>query len=86
MIYIYICFHHTELTQITPIIEQKKAKNTNYNNNSQRNHDDKRPRMTSNDLKRTSNEPVKKRNKLKSGAVIEINEHYLDKILHNNIS
>ena len=43
--------------------------------------------MTSNDLKTTSNEPVKnKKNKLKGGSLpenIEINEHYLDKILKN---
>ena len=30
----------------------KKVKNTNFDNNSQRNHDDKRPQMTSNDLKK----------------------------------
>ena len=43
--------------------------------------------MTSNDLKTTSNEPVKnKKNKLKSGANIEINEHYLDEIFHYNNS
>ena len=44
--------------------------------------------MTSNDAKTTSNESIKnKMNKLKGGAVqenIEINEHYLDKILKNN--
>ena len=48
----------------------------------------KRPQMSSNDLKTTLNETVKnKKNKLKGGAVqenIEINEHYLDKILKNN--
>ena len=45
----------------------------------------KRPQMTSNDLKTTSDEPVKnKKNKLKGGSNIEINEHYLDKILKNN--
>ena len=48
----------------------------------------KRPQMTSNDVKTTSNEPVKnKKNKLKGGVIqenIEINEHYLDKILKNN--
>ena len=33
----------------------------------------------------TSNEPVKnKKNKLKGGSNIEIDEHYLDKILQNN--
>ena len=40
------------------------------------------------DLKRpqmSSNEPVKsKKNKLKGGSNIEINEHYLEKILKNN--
>ena len=44
--------------------------------------------MASNDLKTTSNETVKnKKNKLKGGSIqenIEINEHYLDKILINN--
>ena len=44
--------------------------------------------MTSNDVKTTSDEPVKnKKNKLKGGSLqenIEINEHYLDKILKNN--
>ena len=50
----------------------------------------KRPQMTSNDLKTTLNETVKhKKNKLKGGAMpvqenIEVNEHYLDKILKNN--
>ena len=48
----------------------------------------KRPQMTSNDSKTTLNETVKnKKNKLKGGALqenIEINEHYLDKILKNN--
>ena len=48
----------------------------------------KRPQMSSNDLKTTSNKPVKnKRNKLKGRSIqetIEINEHCLDKILKNN--
>ena len=48
----------------------------------------KRPQMTSNDVKTSLNETVKnKKNKLKGGAIqenIEINEHYLDKILKNN--
>ena len=48
----------------------------------------KRPQLTSNDVKTTLNETVKnKKNKLKGGAIqenIEINEHYLDKILKNN--
>ena len=48
----------------------------------------KRLQMTSNDIKTTLNETVKnKKNKLKAGSIqenIEINEHYLDKILKNN--
>ena len=48
----------------------------------------KRPQRTSNDVKTTLNETVKnKKNKLKGGAIqenIEINEHFLDKILKNN--
>ena len=54
---------------------QKKAKNDD-------NGDLKRPQMTSNDKK------TKSKNVLKGGSVkeenIEINEHYLDKILKNN--
>ena len=47
--------------------------------------DFKRPQITPNDLKSSSNESVKtKKNKLKGGSNIEINEHYLDKILKNN--
>ena len=63
----------------------KKGKNTNFDNHSHRDPHPKRPQMTSNDLKMTSNERVKnKKNKLKGGANIEINEHYLDEILQNN--
>ena len=68
----------------------KKAKNTDFDNNSQHETDIK---LTSNDLKRpqsTSNENSKKtktKTNLKGGSVqenIEINEHYLDKILKTN--
>ena len=45
----------------------------------------KRPQTTSNDLKTSPVEIVKnKKNKLRGGANIEINDHYLDKILKNN--
>ena len=49
----------------------------------------KRPQMTSNDLKTTSNDKkTRSKNVLKAGSVqeenIEINEHYLDKIIKNN--
>ena len=63
----------------------KTVKNTNFDNDSQPNHDDKGPQMTPNDLKRPQSiKPVKSKNKLKGGANIEINEHYLDEILDNN--
>ena len=71
----------------------KKVKNNDCVNNSHNETDVKRPQMTSNDLKRpqlTSNENTKKtktRNNLNGGSVqdkIEINEHYLDKILKND--
>ena len=56
----------------------KKAKNDDIG-------DLRRPQMTSNDVKTTSNESVKnKKNELKGGACVEIDEHYLDKILKNN--
>ena len=54
------------------------------------NGDLKRPQMTSNDLKTTSNDNNKKtktKNNFKGGSIqknIEINEDYLDKILKNN--
>ena len=48
----------------------------------------KRPQLTSNDVETSPKESVKnKKNKLKGGSIqenIEINEHYLDKILKNN--
>ena len=50
------------------------------------NDDLKRPQMTSNDLKTTSNDNNKKtktKNNIKGGS-IEIIEHYLDKTLKNN--
>ena len=70
--------------RINPINVKKRTKKAKIDDIS----DLKRPQMTSNDVKPTSNEPVKnKKNKLKGGAIqenIEINEHYLDKILKNN--
>ena len=52
------------------------------------NDDLKRPYLTSNDLKTTSNDKkTKSKNVLKAGSIqkenIEINEHYLDKIIKN---
>ena len=63
---------------------KKQQKKTKIDNNA----DLKRPQMTSNDLKTTSNDKkTKAKNVLKVGSVqdnIEINEHYLDKFLKNN--
>ena len=68
----------------------KKAKNTNSDNESQPKHDKKRPQMTSNELKTTQTKSDKKnKDILKAGSVqqnIEINEHYLVEIFHNNNS
>ena len=67
--------------RISPNNVKKRPKNAKIDDIG----DLKRPQMTSNDLKTTSDEPVKnKKNKLKGGSNIEINEHYLDKILKNN--
>ena len=70
--------------RINPNNVKKRTKKAKIDGNA----DLKRPQMTSNDLKTTSDEPVKnKKNKLKGGFLqenIEINEHYLDKILKNN--
>ena len=73
--------------RINPNNVKKQQKNTKINNND----DLKRPQMTSNDLKTTSNdEKTKAKNVLKAGSLqeenIEINEHYLDKFLKNNIT
>ena len=71
----------------------KKVKNTDFDNDSHHETDVKRPQMTSNDLKRpqsASNENSKRtetKNNLQGGSVqesIEIDEHYLDKVLKNN--
>ena len=52
----------------------KKFSNTNIDNNSHREQELKRPQLTSNDLKTTSNEAVKnKKNKVKGSANTEIN-------------
>ena len=70
--------------RINPNNVKKRTKKAKIDDNA----DLKRPQMTSNDLKTTSDEPVKnKKNKLKGGFLqenIEINEHFLDKILKNN--
>ena len=71
--------------RISPNNVKKRTKKAKIDNIG----DLKRPQMTSNDVKTTSNESIKnKKTKLKGGAIqenIEINEHYLDKILKNNL-
>ena len=66
----------------------KKTENTDFDINSHNESDVKRPQMTFNDLETNSKESVKnKKNKIKGGSIevnVEINEHYLDKILKNN--
>ena len=59
----------------------KKVKNTDFDNDSHHEADVKRPQMTSNENSK------KTENNLKGGSIqenIEINEHYLDKVLKNN--
>ena len=67
----------------------EKAKNTDFNNNSHNEAHVKRPQMTSNDLKTSQTESNRKnKNVLKAGSVqqnTEINDHYLDEILDNNV-
>ena len=71
--------------RISPNNAKKRQKRPKNDDNGEL----KRPQLTSNDIKITSNDK-KTRSKivLKSGSVqeenIEINEHYLDKILKNN--
>ena len=71
--------------RINPNNAEKRQKEAKIDDNVEL----KRPQMTSNDLKTTSNDKkTRSKNVLKAGSVqeenIEINEHYLDKILKNN--
>ena len=72
--------------RINPNNVKKRSKNVKIDDNG----DLKRPQMTSNDLKTTSNDNNKKtktKNISKAGSIqgnFEINEHYLDKYLRNN--
>ena len=72
--------------RINPNKVKKRSKKAKIDNNC----DLKRPQMSSNDLKTTSNDNNKRtkmKNNLKAGSIqenIEINEHCLDKILKNN--
>ena len=71
----------------------KMASNTNFDNNSHTYSDRERPPMTSNYLKRpqssSNGKKVKTKNFLKGGFVHEnneINDQYLDEVLHNKNS
>ena len=71
--------------RINPNNTKKRSKKAKNDDNGEL----KRPQLTSNDLKITSNDKkTRSKNVLKAGSVqednIEINEHYLDKILKNN--
>ena len=71
--------------RINPNNVKKRSKKTKIDDNG----DLKRPQMTSNGLKTSSNDKkTKSKNVLKAGSIqeenIEINEHYLDKILKKN--
>ena len=71
--------------RINPKNVKKQQKKTKINDSG----DLKRPYLTSNDLKTTSNDKKpRSKNVLKAGSVqeenIEIKEHYLDKIPKNN--
>ena len=80
--------HRNDINMLSPYRNnpnkvQKRPKKAKIDDNG----DLKRPQMTSNDLKTNSNDNNKKtktKNNLKGGSIqenIEINEHYLDKIL-----
>ena len=69
--------------------QSKRFKNTDFDNNSHNEAEVKRPQMSSNDPKRPQSTPnrTKVKNNLRGGSIqenVEINEHYLDKILQNN--
>ena len=63
--------------------QQKKTSNPNSNNDLHRDPALERPQMTSNDLKGLQSTSNKKKKNEKGGANIEINEHFLDRILDN---
>ena len=71
--------------RINPNNAKKRQKKVKIDDNGEL----KRPQLTSNDLKTTSNDKkTRSKNVLKAGSIqeenIEINEYYLDRILKNN--
>ena len=81
--------------RITPNSQKRKLKTskTNLDDNSSREHDFKKHQMTSKDLKSSQkiefdsavNRTTNNESKLKGGVNIEINDEFLEEILHNNI-
>ena len=82
--------YRNDINMLSPYrISSKNVKEQHKKVKIDNNGDLKRPQMTSNDLKTTSNDKkTRSKNVLKAGSVreeeIEIDEHYLDKILKNN--
>ena len=82
--------YRNDINMISPYRNNpKNVKNQQKKTKTNDNGDLKRPNLTSNDLKTTSNyKKTRPKNVLKAGSIqeenIEINEHYLDKILKNN--
>ena len=84
--------HRNDIIMLSPYrINQNNVKKRSKKAKIDDKGDLKRPQMTSNDLKTTSNDNNKKTKtkiNLKGGSIqeenIEINEHYLDKNLKNN--
>ena len=63
--------------------EVRKIPNTSLIDNSQREHDLKRPQMSWN-ADSSITHTTKKKSKLKSVSMHEINDEYIDEIIHNN--
>ena len=82
--------HRNDINMISPYrINSKNVKKQQKKTKIDNNGDLRRPQLTSNDLKTTSNDKkTKSKNVFKAGSVQEenivINEHYLDKIIKNN--
>ena len=81
--------YRNDINMISPYrINLNNVKKQQKKTKIDKNDDLKRPQLTSNDLKTTSNDKkTKSKNILKAGFVQEnivINEHYLDKIIKNN--
>ena len=79
---INICVQPIESRRIVTK-EVSKIPNTSLIDNSQREHDLKGPQMISN-ADSSLTHTTKMKSKLKSGSMHEINDEYIDEIIHNN--